>query len=314
LAGVAEEARTRGFAAPAFAGCALVEVWRYSKQRYLSRQVVARSPGTANPFTSNVSPVPIRTALPHCGRCGGVQSSLERCRAPPRSRPRTSICEGGAGWKTCSGGPQAKRGRTLPKRTPSPHKLNSPGAPARTRLPRAGRGSREDLLWLLDDAEQRRLLTLTPADLDGGRADWALALAQTFYRRGDRGKARAYADSAFKSYVPLIPQSLSDGDRAQLTGLQALALAYAGHTLQAVSKGEAALSAATNAPAWQRNYIRYLLARVHLIAGQSDQALDRLEQLVESRSGKVSPGFLRINGDFALLRGNPRFERLVNGS
>ena len=173
---------------------------------------------------------------------------------------------------------------------------------------------REDLLWLLDDAEQRRLLTLTPADLDGGRADWALALAQTFYRRGDRGKARAYADSAFKSYVPLIPQSLSEGDRAQLTGLQALALAYAGRTRQAVSKGEAALTAATNAPAWQRNYIRYLLVRVHLIAGQSDQALDSLEQLVESRSSKVSPGFLRINDDFAPLRRNPRFERLVNGS
>jgi serine/threonine-protein kinase len=173
---------------------------------------------------------------------------------------------------------------------------------------------REDLLWLLDDAEQRRLLTLTPADLDGGRADWALALAQTFYRRGDRAKARAYADSAFKSYVPLIPQSLSHGDRAQLTGLQALALAYAGHTRQAVNKGEAALSAATSAPAWQRNYIRYLLVRVHLIAGQSDQALDRLEQLLESRSGKVSPGFLRINGDFAPLRGNARFERLVSGS
>ena len=27
LEGVAEEARTRGFAAPAFAGCAFVEVW-----------------------------------------------------------------------------------------------------------------------------------------------------------------------------------------------------------------------------------------------------------------------------------------------
>ena len=44
---------------------------------------------------------------------------------------------------------------------------------------------REDLMWLLDDAEQRRLLRLTPADLDGGRADRALALAETYYRRGE---------------------------------------------------------------------------------------------------------------------------------
>ena len=57
-----------------------------------------------------------------------------------------------------------------------------------------------------------------------------------------------------------------------------------------------------------------IVSQFNNIAGQSDQALDLLEQLVESRSGKVSPGFLRINGDFAPLRGNPRFERLVNGS
>jgi hypothetical protein len=36
--GVAEEARTRGFAAPAFAGCAFVEVWGYGSRRYADRQ------------------------------------------------------------------------------------------------------------------------------------------------------------------------------------------------------------------------------------------------------------------------------------
>jgi hypothetical protein len=36
--GVAEEARTRGFAAPALAGCAFVEVWRYSRAVYQERQ------------------------------------------------------------------------------------------------------------------------------------------------------------------------------------------------------------------------------------------------------------------------------------
>jgi hypothetical protein len=173
---------------------------------------------------------------------------------------------------------------------------------------------REDLLWLLDDAQQRRLLTLTPADMDGGRADWALALAQTYYRRGEPGKARAYADSAFESYVPLIPHALSDGDRAQFAGLQALALAYAGHTQQAVSKAEGAVKAATAAHGWQRDYIRFLLIRIHLIAGHPERALDLLEQLAGSSDSRVSPGFLRINGDFAPLRGNPRFERLANGS
>src|SRR5690348_15512450 len=36
--GVAEEARTRGFAAPAFAGCAFVERWCYGKKRHRGRQ------------------------------------------------------------------------------------------------------------------------------------------------------------------------------------------------------------------------------------------------------------------------------------
>jgi len=173
---------------------------------------------------------------------------------------------------------------------------------------------REDLLWLLDDTQQRRLLTLTPADLDGGRADWALALAETYYRRGDRTKARAYGDSAVAAYVPLIPHALSDGDRAQFIGLQALALACGGDTRTAIAKGEAALNRATTVPPWQQAYVQSLLVRVLIIAGQHERALDLLEPLVRSRTSRISPGYLRINGDYDPLRGNPRFERLASGS
>jgi hypothetical protein len=37
--GVTEEARTRGFAAPAFAGCAFVEEWPYTRKRYETCQL-----------------------------------------------------------------------------------------------------------------------------------------------------------------------------------------------------------------------------------------------------------------------------------
>jgi serine/threonine-protein kinase len=171
---------------------------------------------------------------------------------------------------------------------------------------------REDLLWLLDDAQQRRVLTLTPADLDGGRADWALALAQTYYRRGDRAQARAYADTADKELELLLPSALSAGDSAQFAGLQALALAYTGSAPAAVRKAEAALPAARTS-AWQRDYVQYLLARIQVIGGRHDEAVALLEPLLESRSTRVSAGFLRINDDFAALRRNPRFVRLVNG-
>ena len=35
-----------------------------------------------------------------------------------------------------------------------------------------------NILFALDDEQQQVLLGLTPADLDGGKADWALALAE----------------------------------------------------------------------------------------------------------------------------------------
>jgi hypothetical protein len=44
-----------------------------------------------------------------------------------------------------------------------------------------------------------------------------------------------------------------------------------------------------------------------------EQALDLLEPLVHMPNS-LSPGWLKIDPNFAPLRGNLRFERLVNGS
>jgi TolB-like protein len=174
---------------------------------------------------------------------------------------------------------------------------------------------REGLLWLLDDAQQRLLLTLTPAALDSGRADWALALAETYWMRGDQRRARTYADTARVAYSPLIRDILNPSDRAQLIALQALSLAYLGRTQEAVRRGDEALSAAklAAAPTWQRSYVQFLLARIHLLAEQPEEALDQLEPLLKTSGSRVSPGLLRIDPTFDPLHGNPRFERLVNG-
>ncbi|HEX6432819.1 MAG TPA: hypothetical protein VFZ87_01185, partial [Gemmatimonadales bacterium] len=59
-------------------------------------------------------------------------------------------------------------------------------------------------------------------------------------------------------------------------------------------------------------YYQHLLARIYLLAGRPDKAVDRLEPLLEVPYF-LSPGWLRIDPTFQSLRGHPRFQRLVEG-
>ena len=56
---------------------------------------------------------------------------------------------------------------------------------------------------------------------------------------------------------------------------------------------------------------QYQLARIYLLVGELEKALDLVEPLVTSRY--LLPDWVKIDPAFASLRGNPRFERLVNG-
>jgi hypothetical protein len=52
------------------------------------------------------------------------------------------------------------------------------------------------------------------------------------------------------------------------------------------------------------------LARIYLLVGEPEKALDQLEPLLKMPY-YLSPGWLRIDPTFAPLKGNPRFERLI---
>ena len=55
------------------------------------------------------------------------------------------------------------------------------------------------------------------------------------------------------------------------------------------------------------------LARIYVIAGEQEKALDLIERLMKA-GHPLSPGVLRIDPNFAPLRGNPRFQKLIGQS
>ncbi|HET6837393.1 MAG TPA: tetratricopeptide repeat protein, partial [Gemmatimonadales bacterium] len=168
-----------------------------------------------------------------------------------------------------------------------------------------------DLFWILTDEQQRLLLRLGPGEFDDDRASWGLALAGTAALRGEARLARAYADSA---RIALEEQLRAAPEDAQLHVLLGTALAYLGRKAEAVREGQKAVELlpvskdAVNAP-----YNQHQLARIHILVGEPDKALDQLEPLLRIPY-YLSPAWLRIDPTFDPLRQHPRFKKLVEAT
>jgi len=169
----------------------------------------------------------------------------------------------------------------------------------------------DDLVWVLNQLQQQLLLRLRPSAFDDDRATWGLVFAQTYALRGDAAKARIYADSARLAFEQQLQASPKDPQRHALLGL---ALAYLGQKAEAIRQGErsVALMPLTR-DAIVGPYLQHQLARIYLILGEPQKALDQLELLLKIPY-YLSPGWLKIDPNFAPLRGNPRFQRLVGGT
>jgi hypothetical protein len=122
-------------------------------------------------------------------------------------------------------------------------------------------------------------------------------------------KARAYADSAIVGFEQEVRDAPDDGQEHVLFGL---ALAYAGRAADAVREGERGLALQQRRDGPFGHYIQQQLARIYLLVGEPEKALDRLEPLLAEPS-MLSPGWLRIDPTWDALRQQPRFRRLVGG-
>jgi serine/threonine-protein kinase len=173
-------------------------------------------------------------------------------------------------------------------------------------------GRQYDPQWVLPDSAKAFLLRQRPDVMEGDTADWGLTLAFAARYLGDTRRARAYADTArrwLEARGASGPQDVP-GDHWR-TGL-CLGYALANRGAEAHRPCEALLERPSADATW-RVVERFFYARAALVLGDAERALSALEQVAPG-PGWVTPAWLRLDPMFAPLRGNPRFETLVNGS
>ena len=173
-------------------------------------------------------------------------------------------------------------------------------------------GTYEDLGWVLDSAQERLLLSLGADAFDNDRASRALVFAEQYHYRGDSLHMRAYADTATVE-LRATAEAAADGSPAA-SPCTDLALAYAGRKAEAIAYGEKSLGSSATSSNYNDTYNRHEVMRIYIAARGKGEGAGQPRDPAASVPYYLSPQRLRIDPNFAPLRGNPRFERLAAGA
>jgi eukaryotic-like serine/threonine-protein kinase len=169
---------------------------------------------------------------------------------------------------------------------------------------------REDLIWALEDDQLRVVTTLTPDDLDGGRADWALAVSEAHRLLGDSIRSQAYADSAVVAYDTMLARWGDRRDRGQIMVTRALALALGGRMGDARVAADQAGATQPLGSGLQGPYVAYARSRIDGMAGDRGSAIARLRAIL-AVPAQQSRGWFAIDRTLDPLRGDPEFDELI---
>ena len=131
---------------------------------------------------------------------------------------------------------------------------------------------------------------------------------QAYALKGDAANVRTYAEEARKAYEEQLRATHKDAQRHVVLGL---ALAYLGRKEEAIREGERGVALdPVSKDALRGTYCQHQLARIYILVGEPEKALDQLEPLLKMPYF-LSPGWLKIDPNFDPVRKNPRFQRLV---
>ncbi|MFI5250359.1 MAG: protein kinase [Gemmatimonadales bacterium] len=167
-----------------------------------------------------------------------------------------------------------------------------------------------DMYWALDSADRMLALTMMrPAAFDNDSGQWSLARSRLHRLSGDSAHARAYADSAQSAFAAQIRAGPETNFQHLYRGV---ALAGQGQRAAAVGEGERGfqMSLATDDQYFNIPIARHLLAEIYTNAGEQARAIGELDTLL-SKPYFVSRAWLRLDPEWAPLRDDPAFQRLL---